>query len=1361
MYFVDGDQYFKDNIDLKLMRQLLIVVFCYLLISNQTFGQFDIRKVGRVKGLYAGTVSSIAQDQEGFIWIATSDGLLRYDGFLLKDYKSSNLRGKDELEILIDSKSQMWVGTTDGGLSIYNRATDSFRNFGFNGNGDGTLRSNDVRAIHEDSRGQIWVATKHALNRYQEGTDQFKVYRQPFVNTLLKDIVSDAEGNIWCATFDGGLYKFSVEEETFKGYRNGTSYVTPKMQTIAYDGEEILLGTRDQGLLVFDPVEETFGRVLSKSNSNANVCDLLYDEKSKRLWVGMDGNGLLVLDKTHGSWQEQSLFQNMATSNFLSNSIYSVFIDRDENLWIGSAWNGLFVLEHLENPIEFIPDIQGEQLVSVWSTYKEKDRIFLGTDGNGLFIYDLDRSSGEQGTYATSMQNYYDGIKIVTIKKRSDGNYWLGTNSNGLILFGKGGKELKRYFWKPEDPESISANQVRDILQAEDGGYWVATWGGGLNYLDENTGKFTSYRFKPNDESTISNNNVIDLQPAPEGKIWVATFGGGVNLFDPETRTFQRFQYDFTRIHGVTLTAKNITAIHDDKQGHLWLGTWNNGLKRIDLNEGKIRVFDQYHGLKDKTICGILEDQDGSIWINTVDEVFKYSEKEDTVFQFDDLKGEYQLGAVHKDQDGRLYFSGLNGVVSVDPLKMESHIDSTQVVFTDFKLYNKPVEIGPDQPLSKTISEGPLIELNYDQQVITFDFAALTFPSSEDCKYVIKMENFDSEWRDNGTNRSATYTNLSPGHYVFKVQAYKHQGLMISDVAAIPIFIAKPFWATWWSYLIYLLLIVLMLYLYRKYNIYWEKVWSQLRLEQVQREKETELHEMKLKFFTNISHEIRTPVTLILGSINRLLDLGITEKVQLVALQNIQKNSSHLLSLVSELLDFRKLESGEARLKVFEGNMVKFTKEIFLSFNESAQRRDIHYQFNYSSPVIKVWYDRDELEKVFYNLISNAFKYTQEGGEIGVILDVDDQHAYITIQDNGRGIPPDQLNEIFKRFYQSQNSPDFTNDNGYGLGLAITYDIIKLHGGEILADSELKKGAKFTIKLPLGNDHIKSEFLIEGFKDSEELSQYTLEEEASGDAPFFNFPNQLEMLVLVAEDNDEIRLYLNDLLKQHFTVLLAKNGAEALNLTIEQVPDLIISDVMMPEMDGITFASKVKHDPRTSHIPIIILTARTSLIYKKEGLDVGVDDYITKPFSEVLLKTRIRNLLNNRMLIIEKYKTDLLIQPTELAMRSPDEEFLGKISHVLELHLSSDEMSTEFLCRELGMSQSNVYKKLKALTGMSIVEFVRDFRLKRAVQLIVNQKFSVAEACYKVGFSDRRYFSQVFKSKYGVTPSQYAKNQEA
>jgi signal transduction histidine kinase/ligand-binding sensor domain-containing protein/DNA-binding response OmpR family regulator len=1335
-------------------KYALVSIFCFFFTLYNAYGQYNIRTISKIKGLSTRTVSSISQDSDGFIWIGTTDGVSRYDGFELKEYKSSSIKGKDVIKILVDSSDRLWVGTTDGGLNLYNKSTDSFITYEYVEGIEGSINSNDVRGLHCDEHGNVWVATKHALNLYLEDEYKFKVYEGPFTNTLLKDITSDNKGNIWCATYSGGLYKFDPSEESFQEFLNEYNSA-PKIQTIAFDGKDILIGTSTQGLLQFDLTVYQTRKVFEMPSRyiDANIWDLNLNQDNSQLWVGTDGNGLVTLKKINNNWEEEAIFQNLKANNDLINSVFSTFVDKDNNLWIGSAWKGLYVIESLNNPIEYISDIDGENRVSVWAINKESDRTVIGTDGHGIYVYP-DKSVNRN----QEIINYFEGYRITKILKRDDGNYWLGTNSNGLILVNKDLQVLRRYRLDTDSENSISSNSILDLLQ-DSNGLWIATWAGGLNYLNEKTQLIEHYQFDPNDVASISNNNVVTLQLRDNENIWVGTFGGGLNLLDTKTKKFERFQYDLSNRTDVTFPSKNITSVYEDGNENIWLGFWNNGLKKVNLTNDSITHFNQYPGLIDKTVCGIVEDNNQNVWINTVDRVFKYNPILDSILQYSDLKNEYQLRSFCKDSDGTIYYGSLSGVVSFDPKKMVNLVDSAKVHFTDFKLFNETVIEGPESPITKHINLAEQINLTYDQRVITFDFAALVLPSSEDIEYVIKMDNFDRNWRNIGTDRSATYTNLAPGNYQFNVKATNQEGSLISDVASIPVIIAKPLWAKWWAFLIYFVLLVIILYLFRRANINRGKMKSQLKFEQLSREKETELHELKLKFFTNISHEIRTPVTLILGSTNRLLDMGVTEKSQLNALQNIQKSGSHLFKLVTELLDFRKLEIGEARLKVAEGNLANFTKEIFLSFSDQALQKDISYNYHALIDSLQVWYDRDEMEKVLYNIISNAFKYTPDGGRIDVSLETDDQHTFVSVKDNGRGIPGEQLKDIFKRFYQSDSKVNLKHDSGFGLGLSITHEIVKLHGGELLVESEENVGSKFIIKLPLGRDHVQSEFLIEDFKDSEQLSHYDPSIEDKTEEVVFNFPNQSSLSVLVAEDNEGIREYINDLLSPHFKVLLAENGVEAMDLAFEHLPDLILTDVMMPEMDGITFSSKIKHDPRTSHIPIIILTARTSLIYKKEGLDIGVDDYITKPFNEIILKTRIRNILHNRMLLREKLKTDILIQPSELAVRSPDQEFLNNVAQVLDQNLDSSNLSTEFLCRELAMSQSNVYKKLKALTGMSIVEFIRDFRLKRAVQLIIQQKLSVSEACYKVGFSDRRYFSQVFKAKYGETPSQYAKNQ--
>lgn len=1306
------------------------------------------------------------------MWIGTRNALIRYDGFEIRQYTRENsaLSGDEIAAIWMDSKGRMWVGSSDKGLNLYVPEMDSFVSFRHDPADERSLSSDEIRVVHEDARGRLWIGTKRGLNLYNESRGDFLRYWMSPDESESKDyniiqaIASDSLGNVWVGTFGGGLRKLEADGLRF-GQRIGQqSSSAQRIYTLAlYSPEELLIGTKDDGLLVFNTRTQEFSPITFTDDDNSGhmfVRTLRLD--GDRLWVGtdgvgIDGNGLYQLQRTIHGWQVSVPLPGYGQQWELNHAVYSLFVDAGSNLWVGSAWRGLKVLEHRDSEIELLyGDLVGDRSTPVWSIYRSGDMLWLGTDGRGLNGYNLRTGQVRAFNPGTNRYGRFDGEYALSIHGRQDGKLWIGTYLNGLILFDPEKGQIRKYKHDPENPASLSHNNVQDLVEVGPNQYWVATRGGGLNYFDEARGTFRAFLHDVHAPSSISNNNVVALEKAPNGKIWVATYGGGINLFDPEQETFRRFQH----VDGDTasLSSDKVTCLLLDSKGYLWIGTAGSGLNRLDtrtLEIGQFNARKHFHG---ETIAGILEDDNHHLWVSTRTGIYQYYQEENRFFYHSDLKGEYHDGSAYKSLDGTLYFGGLDGVVHFDPDRLPVEKRLLAVKLTGFQLFNKPVHYGSGQPLDQAISYAKEIRLKYDENVITFEFAALQLPFSGDCRYAIKMENFDKAWRDNGTNRTATYTNLAPGSYTFHVKLMDDKEAS-SEMASVPVFIANPPWATWWAYVLYLMAILALLYAYHHYNVHWQQMKNQLKMELLTRQQAADLHEMKLRFFTNISHEIRTPVTLIIGAINRLLEAGITDKSQVSSIQTIRKNGNHLLNLVTELLDFRKLEVGDSRLHAAEGNLIKFSKEIFLSFSEQAVLKNIRYDFHAETDVVRVWYDRDEMEKVVYNLLSNAFKYTDAGGSITLTVSADDQFAFMAICDTGKGIAAEQLPYIFQRFYQSDGSHSFKNtDHGFGLGLSIAYDIVKLHGGEIVVESNPGAGTVFTLKLPLGSGHLRAECLVHDFRDSEQLSGYqsvALPEEHVS----FHFSDQSEMTLLVAEDNPGIRQYLHDLLSPHFQILLAADGAEALELTLNRLPDLVLSDVMMPVMDGITFTGKIKSDPRTSHIPVIILTARTSLIYKKEGLDIGADDYITKPFSESLLKSRIRNLLHNRMLLREKYQKDLLIQPTELAMRSPDQEFLTSISHLIENHMSEEELSAEFICREMGMSQSNIYKKLKALTGMSIVEFVRDFRLKQAAQLMVRQKLSVSEACFKVGFNDRRYFSQMFKSKYGITPTQYVQQE--
>ena len=603
------------------------------------------------------------------------------------------------------------------------------------------------------------------------------------------------------------------------------------------------------------------------------------------------------------------------------------------------------------------------------------------------------------------------------------------------------------------------------------------------------------------------------------------------------------------------------------------------------------------------------------------------------------------------------------------------------------------------------------------------------------------------------------YTNLSPGDYVFKVRSRNLGSEWANDYSSLNIKILKPFWLEWWAFLLYAILGISLFYALMKYLISWEKMKADLRFEKFSHEKDVELYNLKQDFFTNISHEIRTPVTLILSSINKLLKNNeLSENQPQNPFGTIKKNGEYLLNLVNELLDFRKLEQQQIKLKVVKGDWVSFSQEIYLSFKEFAYQKDIRFEFESSSPTIALWFDQSQMGKVLYNLFSNALKFTRAGGAIKLSITETDSDVQLKLVDEGIGISKKHLSKIFNRFYQANDS-NSSNGTGFGLGLTISNEIVQLHHGEISVTSKKGSGSTFIIRLKKGSAHYNETEIGESETNNELIDNYFITKPDTRELITPNSESNTikEQTLLIVEDNLDIRNYIVELLSDEFTILQASNGKEGLEIALEKSPDLIISDVMMPIMDGIELTHNLKTNVTTSHIPVILLTARASFMNKMEGFETGADDYITKPFNESLLRARIKNILKNRSLLHEKFNSEDSNDVGELVKNKKDQEFLENLGQFIEKNIDSDNLSANFVAQELGMSHSVLYKKLKTITGLSLVEYMRDYRLKKAKQLLKTKQFTLNEVCYQVGYSDRKYFSKLFKERFGNPPTFYMK----
>lgn len=1315
-------------------------------------------------GLSNGRITRIVKEKNGYVWIGTNNGLNRFDGQEIKIYNKQNstLASNDISDILIDSKNRIWIATLGGGLNFYDPKLDAFTTFKNDPNDPKTLMSDNVGALLEDSKGLIWLGTEKGLCYFNPSNHQFISFNNEFNDSQIKksngitSIYEDKNHNLWIGTFGNGLFIFNRTEKKFRQIKSKQTQIPDFINVISpLNADQILIGTRGSGLLLLEIASLNCTDYLKENlalKQEINIVRSIKIDSKKNLWIGTDGNGLLKVENFNKKNPiiHNYLHNSQLEKSLSGNAIFEIMEDTDANIWIGTAWDGVSVIDKKNKSELLYGETVSQKPSPVLSIYKKDNLLYLGLDGEGFTEFN---TATNKATYYNA-KNQTKDLKANYIQKiveSKEGLLWLGTFKNGLIKFNRKTHQFTQYKHESDNINSISFDDVRDIIEDEHNNLWLATWGGGLNYFDTKSQKFTSFREGSNNNKTINHDNTIDLLLDGD-KIWIATFGGGLNVFDTKKKVFTYYKHKDDDVN--TLTNNNIFCLYKDSKNYLWMGTSGGGVNRMNLKTKQIERFEKNENINYQTITAIIEDNNQTIWFSTKQGIINYSYQTNSFKTFPKLSSEFHINAVFKDENGWIYFGGIDGVVKIDPKTISTNHHAPHVTLTNFKLFNKEVAIQESEVLSKSIRFTENIVLKYDQDVVTFEFAALEFPFSNSCEYAIKMENFDKEWRYIGKDRTATYTNLSPGDYVFKVKSKEKGSEWTDDYTAVSLTVLKPFWLSWWAIVCYFLLIILVFYLFRKYIIAWEEMKTKLKLEKINHEKDIEIYDLKQQFFTNISHDIRTPITLILGAVNRLIPTDQTPETDaLNPINTIKKNCNHLLKLINELLDFKRLE--QKQLIVTPSDFISFSKEIFLSFNEMAFQKNIDFTFKTTLPTAKLWFNKNEIEKVLYNLLSNAFKFTDAGGAITLQISETETHVQLEIIDQGIGISKKNLLKIFNRFYK-MNDASALNREGWGLGLAISKEIIEMHQGEISVESKVGKGSNFKIALKKGKDHFEQENLNNAPSMSENIENYFIEplsKNVSNDEVLDELYK--DKTILIVEDNFEIRKYIVDVVSQKFTVLEAANGVEAMKVLENELIDLIISDVMMPEMDGITLTKTIKSNINTSHIPIILLTARSSYLHKMEGFETGADDYISKPFNESLLMSRVKSVLKNRALVFQKFKQQDLIPVSQLQLNKADQEFMQKVIMVIEANMSSQELDVKFVCNELAMSHSVLYKKIKALTNMTFVEFVRDYKLKTAKELISNKNFSVLDASFHVGYSDRKYFSKLFKSHFGSAPSDF------
>lgn len=1366
----------------RLQITILLELLCFAFIEVKAQQEpIKFTHLSFKEGLVQSPISTIVKDSKGFIWLGSWKGLTRYDGYTFRTFNHQNHQIKSISNnrinaIVEDKRGKLWIGTSNG-LNIYNPATEVFKRVDIR---DVKGGRNYISSVLIDSYHNVWTATFAGVKLVD--TQKWVLKEQVGLrDTTISDLYSsvtftlfeDQAKRVWVGS-KNGLKLFDPKTRKLlalpKVILNSQALMTAKIIVIKQDkAGNLWFGSETSGLFRYEPKTDRL-RIFRNDDGNSSILSDwirdIYVHNQQQIWVGTR-NGLSIFDTQTEKFTNYT--HSALNANSLSdNTIWSFMHDDASGIWIGTFAGGLNIYypsnANFNNIGERIGNKIGLSHLVVNAISEDKNGgLWLGTYGGGINY--LNRNTGAFNYYDIRNDQKQTRNGVKSLAEDADGNLWVGT-LDGLCHFNKSTSKI-RFFKFAVSQGKFSENLINSIVP-ETGGVWVGTNGGGLRYLKPDGG-YRTFAHSPQDKTSISDNFVVSLIKDARNNLWIGT-QNGLNYYDRDKNTFRRF---IKRNRPNTLSNNSIITMYKDAKDRLWIGTDGGGLNYYHPVTEKFYALNEVEQLTDDVIHAIIEDEKGDIWVSTDNGLYRlhfntfnfpFTSKNVEVSHYNADDGlesnQFQTNASLRLKSGELLFGGINGLTSFFPDRLIKNKMKPKVAFTDFLVRNKPVLVdSADSPLKKSITFSDHINLKYDEGYITIKFAALNFINPKKNQYAYKMEGVSGDdWHYSGTQREANYTNLSPGKYVFKVMAANNDGLWNSEPITLNITVLPPWWQTWWAFAIYALLIYYIaatIYKFQKNRL---NLKRELYLEHLEKERQEELHQMKIDFFTNISHEIRTPLTLILGPLEKLLlgsGLNATLHKQLY---QVQQNANRLMRLVTELMDFRKAESGHMKLSFSSCNIVYFAEEIYLSFQTLAQDKRIEYHFESNVDKLEVFFDKDHLEKVVFNLLSNAFKFTAEQGTIILNIQQMENEVCLSVIDNGKGIAENNLNQLFTKFFQVYNEE--VSNSGYGIGLALSKNIVELHKGTIAVTSKIddptNRKTTFTVTLPLGSAHLDKNAIIPEFMNSDNPVHYYLQSAAND---IIALPEaevgDRKYTLLIIEDNLELRNFMKDSFEPYYHILQGNNGVEGLAIALQELPDLIISDVMMPEMDGLELCRQIKTDERINHIPVVLLTARAAFIHQINGYEKGADAYVTKPFSIQILALNVKNMLATKEATRQKFVRDILLNPAPVKIETADDKFLVKLMKVIEDHLDNTEFDVMTLAQEVGMSKTVLYKKVQAITNLSVADLIKTVRLKQAALMLERNEMAIAEVAFAVGFSDRKYFSKEFKKQYDMSPSAY------
>ena len=1322
------------------------------------------------------TINNIFQDSDGYLWIATWSGLFRYYGNNYEVYKADQeqpgqLRSNKITCITEDHEGYIWIGTRVGGAYKYDKNRGYFEHYEFDALDSTSLSNNNVWDIEVDSDGRIWLATEDGLNYTTTSGFRRINVEHGLIDPFVTSISTASKNHIWLTTASGlNLIrkgeKFDIQSIRFETQKDDdlhNYYYGSAITRIA--GEERTFFASKKGIKEWNG-EQLINHLYDIDESSYNFF---------RTLTAVDGARPMVL-----AGSEQGLFffepeTNAFTrlvdvrdenTNLSHNTITKVFIDQTEVLWVGTK-RGLNYFDTYDHGFKNFDtdDFDAERNV-IMGIVPRDSLLWLGTMGGGTYTFNPETESFAAVEIATGPDDQYIDF-VQTLHLGSDNEVYLGTAGGGVYLLKpevENGQVLKfQNFIKfcEKSEEKLTDNYVMSMGQSADGGVWVGTWSGGLNKIYPD-GRTLNYQTE-----LLLKSPLVEIKEFGN-TLWIGSRGNGLYRYVLKGNELEKVTVFQSTDDPNSISSNFISSILMDARGSVWVGT-EGGLDLYLPDLNGFRRFSDFPSTVNHEVYGVFEDNREQFWLTNREGLtlatFKNNDFQ-VINQFDGydrLEAGKFMGVV---STGDIFVGGTSGFSLINSEKLNRNPHLPKVIISSVSVFNERLPVGKRfhgrVVLDRRLEETSSIQLDHDENAISIEFSALHFASPGKLRYAYKLEGYEGEWQYTDQERAfANYTNLGNGHYTFYVKASNNDGLWTEQPITLQFIVLPPWWKTYWAFGGYVLLVCLFLLGFRSLIITRTRYENSLTLERVERENVEKRSKEKLQFFTNISHEFRTPLTLIQGPVESLLEQSSGSRQLKEQLTIVRNNTDRLLRLINQLLDFRKVETGHLHLQVAEGDFVRFIKEIKLSFDAKAEEDQVNFVFESSAHSIKLFFDRDQCEKIVFNLLSNAFKHVPGSGKVTIGLMEKADTVDLRVTNTGPGIPKREIDKIFDRFYS--NTDHAYAGTGTGIGLALVNSLVKLHGAHIHVESVENEHTSFTVTFKKGAGHFNEEDILQGFEGSDSLQKYydaddfesgVMEEESNPDLEGAD-------KILIVEDNREVRTYIKSLFAADHLILEANNGQEGMKLAEEEVPDVVISDVMMPVMDGIALCKKLKSNPKTSHIPVILLTARTSLIFKVDGYENGADDYMTKPFSGKVLKVRARNLIEQRRQLQQLFhnKQLLEVQPSMISYTSADEQFLEQALESIEANISNTDYSVVDLRKDVGMSRMQLYRKLKTLIGLSGNEFIRSIRLKRAAQLIKVGEYTIAEITYMVGFGDLQYFRECFKKEFGVNPSEYTDTQ--